>query len=377
MDGIATVKKTFSIALDVSRSISNREFTVVEGDTGNVLCITLTDDGEAIGLSGCRVMALFSKSDGTTVSQDSGTQGNGVTIGGTAGNEITIALFASSFAPGMVECEIQIYSGATLATLVTTAKFNFKCRRGILNSDTVEAVPEYPLLVTLMNRTADLEEQANTALASATTAISAATAATAAASAAEQAAQTGETARVSAESARATAEANRATAENARATAETNRAAAETARASAFTTLEGRMDAAADAAEGASAALVNAAAELPALYAINGLIKGTGSGAAQAVAGTDYAIPAVDITATLSTTWAGSAAPYTQSISISGMTAAKKIQVGLAASCTAAQYAAAEKAKLLCSAQGTGSITVTAFGTKPTVAIPILVRVVG
>ncbi len=84
-----------------------------------------------------------------------------------------------------------------------------------------------------------------------------------------------------------------------------------------------------------------------------------------------------DITATLSATWTGSAAPYTQSIAISGMTAAKKIQVGLAPTATAAQYAAAAKAQLHCTAQSAGSITVTAFGTKPAIALPIVVRVVG
>ena len=90
-----------------------------------------------------------------------------------------------------------------------------------------------------------------------------------------------------------------------------------------------------------------------------------------------HAISPKDITATLSTTWTGSAAPYTQSISIPGMTAAKKIQVGLAPTATAAQYAAAAKAQLHCTAQSAGSITVTAFGTKPAIALPIVVRVVG
>lgn len=67
------VTKRFEIALDISRSISNREFTVVEGDTGNVLHITLTDDGVPVDLSGCRVLAIFSKSTGTS-SQDSGAE---------------------------------------------------------------------------------------------------------------------------------------------------------------------------------------------------------------------------------------------------------------------------------------------------------------
>ena len=110
---------------------------------------------------------------------------------------------------------------------------------------------------------------------------------------------------------------------------------------------------------------------------ITGLLKGANGKVAQAVAGTDYAAPAADTTATLSTTWTGSAAPYTQAVAISGMTADAKIEVGLASTATAEQYAAAAGAQLMCTAQAAGSITMTAYGEKPTVAIPILVRVVG
>lgn len=42
------VKKRFEIALDISRPISNRAFTLVEGDTGNELIISLADDGEPV-----------------------------------------------------------------------------------------------------------------------------------------------------------------------------------------------------------------------------------------------------------------------------------------------------------------------------------------
>ena len=60
------VTKSFKVTLDIARSISNREFSVVEGDTGNTLSITLNDDGKAVDLTGCRVLALFSKSNGET-----------------------------------------------------------------------------------------------------------------------------------------------------------------------------------------------------------------------------------------------------------------------------------------------------------------------
>ena len=91
------VTKSFKVTLDIARSISNREFSVVEGDTGNTLSITLNDDGKAVDLTGCRVLALFSKSNGETVCQDSAEQNGGVTIGGQSMNEISIELFVRRF----------------------------------------------------------------------------------------------------------------------------------------------------------------------------------------------------------------------------------------------------------------------------------------
>ena len=102
MDGELTViKKRFNVALDIFRAASNREFEVVEGDTGNELCVALTADGRAVELTGLRVMAVFSNSRGTAC-QDSANGGLAID-----GNVVTIPLNASSVAPGMVECELQ------------------------------------------------------------------------------------------------------------------------------------------------------------------------------------------------------------------------------------------------------------------------------
>lgn len=147
------VEKSFSVSLDVKRSVANREIEVVEGDNGNIIEVTLTDNGQPVELAGCRVLAVFSKSNGTSL-QDSAAEGGGVTIDE---NRVRIALFTPSFAPGMVECELQVYSGEALKTLVTTAKFNFKCRRGIFNDDTAQATNEYPLLLALIGKCEALE----------------------------------------------------------------------------------------------------------------------------------------------------------------------------------------------------------------------------
>lgn len=202
------VEKRFSVALDVKRSVGNRDIEVVEGDNGNIIDVTLTDGGQPVELTGCRVLAVFSKSNGTS-SQDSAKEDGGITIDG---NLVSIALFISSFAPGMVECELQIYSDATLSTLITTAKFNFKCRRGIFNEDTAQATNEYPMLVALIKLCGELE------------------AGLAYIGANEGARQTAEIGRQSAESLRSNAEATRVTAENARIAAANASAAAEAAR---------------------------------------------------------------------------------------------------------------------------------------------------
>jgi len=144
-----SIKKVFDVALDIKRPSSHKDFTVINGDTGNRIHITLTDGDDPVNISGCRIIAAFSRSDGSTSLQDSGMQDGGVTIGGVENNEVSIDLFPASFSPGMVECELQIYSDSSLSTLVTTARFNFSCRKAIINPDTVQASPEYPLLRSL------------------------------------------------------------------------------------------------------------------------------------------------------------------------------------------------------------------------------------
>ena len=144
-----SINKVFDVALDIKRPSSHKDFTVINGDTGNRIHITLTDGDDPVDVSECRVIAAFSRPDGSTSLQDSGVQDGGVTIGGTDSNEVDILLYPASFSPGMVECELQIYSDVSLSTLVTTARFNFSCRKAIVNEDTVQASPEYPLLRSL------------------------------------------------------------------------------------------------------------------------------------------------------------------------------------------------------------------------------------
>ena len=214
------VQKRFSIALDIKRPTANRDFEVVEGDNSNVLEVTLTDDGAPVDLAGCRVCAVFSKSDGNTAQQD--TDGHGIAVN--LPNKLTISLYTTSVAPGLVECELQVYSEEGNTVLSTSAKFNFMCRRGIANDDTIEATDEWPLLVGMMLRV-EAAEEAEILRA----------AAEGGRATAESQRASSENARVSAESGRVTAESGRVTAEGGRASAESSRATAEGARAMAET----------------------------------------------------------------------------------------------------------------------------------------------
>ena len=68
-----SVNKTIDISLDLKR-VTPQPLDIpklIEGDTGNIFVITLTDDGTPVDLSACRVLVVFSKvSDGTTSEQD-------------------------------------------------------------------------------------------------------------------------------------------------------------------------------------------------------------------------------------------------------------------------------------------------------------------
>ena len=157
---MSAIGKTFKVSLDMKQPTAQRnEWEVVEGDNGNVIEITLTDDGTPVDLTGCKVLAVFGLPTGQTVEQD--TDEGSVTIGGTDNNVITIALKTGSFSPGkaasgLMKCEIQVYSGDDLDTLVTSAQFTFRCRRAIINDETIAATDDYPILVELIEEVQQL-----------------------------------------------------------------------------------------------------------------------------------------------------------------------------------------------------------------------------
>ena len=88
------------------------------------------------------------------------------------------------------------------------------------------------------------------------------------------------------------------------------------------------------------------------------------------------AIKSTQVLATLTTTWTGTG-PFMQAVTIAGMTATKNGIIGLAPTATAAERTAAKAASLMLTSQDTNTITITADGDKPTIALPIVVTMMG
>lgn len=80
------------------------------------------------------------------------------------------------------------------------------------------------------------------------------------------------------------------------------------------------------------------------------------------------------INATLTSTgWSGSSAPYSQTLTIDGVTSSSIIEVVPQSNITTAQVNAMANAMIITGTQSTNSMTLKAFGTKPTINLPITV----
>lgn len=217
--------KNFEANIDIKKTVAIRPFFVTDGDTGNVLTLNVYDGELDVDVSGCFVNAVFVHKRGIS-SQDS--DDGSVSV---LGNVVTIQLDPASFSPGLVECELQIYSGegdgeSSYETLITSARFSFTCRNAILNGDSITSVTQFPVLTRLIDSVTSAEEARESA----------------------------EAARIAAEAGRAEAEAARAAAESSRASAEAGRTSAEAAREAAEAQREAGAVLAASAASAANAA---------------------------------------------------------------------------------------------------------------------------
>lgn len=79
------------------------------------------------------------------------------------------------------------------------------------------------------------------------------------------------------------------------------------------------------------------------------------------------------VSATITSTWTGTARPYTQTINIEGVTATNIVEISLDSNATDAQANEYMLLSLQDGGQGAGYITLKSFGAKNTADIPIVV----
>ena len=104
--------------------------------------------------------------------------------------------------------------------------------------------------------------------------------------------------------------------------------------------------------------------------ALNGLLKGNGSTVQAAQSGVDYAAPATDTVVTASASaWSNN----TITLSVTGVMADSKLEIGLSETATDEQYAAATAAQIRATGSGDGAVTLKAV-VAPSVDLPILIR---
>ena len=108
--------KDYTITLDMIRTIPFRPFEVVEGDTGNVLHITLLNNGDPMDLSDCSVCVAFASSAGFAMQDET----SGI-VKTEATGSFDIALLPTAYGAGNVSADVQIYSGTSMATLADAA----------------------------------------------------------------------------------------------------------------------------------------------------------------------------------------------------------------------------------------------------------------
>lgn len=79
----------------------------------------------------------------------------------------------------------------------------------------------------------------------------------------------------------------------------------------------------------------------------------------------------------LSSAWAGAASPYTQTLSIEGLTATQNGEIAIAMTATATQRDVARRALLSVTGQANGTLTISADGELPITDIPVTIVKIG
>ena len=134
--------KDYSITLDMMRTLPFRPFEVVEGDTGNTLHVTLLNNGETMDLVGCSIQIAFASSSGFAMQDET----SGIVKTESPGT-FDVTLLPTAYGAGNVSADVQIYSGESSETLITSTRFDFRCRKSLISGDIIRANTAYPPLV--------------------------------------------------------------------------------------------------------------------------------------------------------------------------------------------------------------------------------------
>ena len=134
--------KDYSITLDMMRTLPFRPFEVVEGDTGNILHVTLLNNGDAMDLADCAIQIAFASSGGFAMQDET----SGIAKTPETGT-FDVVLLPTAYGAGNVSADVQVYSGAHGETLVTSTRFDFRCRKSLISGDIIRANTAYPPLV--------------------------------------------------------------------------------------------------------------------------------------------------------------------------------------------------------------------------------------
>ena len=134
--------KDFFITLDMMRTLPFRPFEVVEGDTGNVLHVTLLNNGDAMLLDECRIQIAFASSTGFAIQDET----SGIAKTAQQGT-FDVSLLPTGYGAGNVSADVQVYSGEGDKTLITSTRFDFRCRKSLISGDIIRANTAYPPLV--------------------------------------------------------------------------------------------------------------------------------------------------------------------------------------------------------------------------------------
>ena len=103
---------------------------------------------------------------------------------------------------------------------------------------------------------------------------------------------------------------------------------------------------------------------------LSGILKGASNSVAAAAPGVDYAAPATDTVVTAS---ASAWSDNTITLSVTGVMADSKLEIGLSDTATDEQYAAATAAQIRATGSGNGTVTLKA-APAPTIDLPIIIR---